>query len=186
VKRPFFSIGHSNQSLDQLTDLLTQHQIGALVDIRLFPGSRKSPYFSRDQLALALPKLGIEYHWIEGLGGRRRSQKAKNSSPNQGLRNQSFRNYADYMLTEEFSQAAQKLLEIANHKQSAMMCAEAVFWRCHRRLVSDFLLANGITVQHIFPNGKIQPHRLTAGAKLEKGRVTYPPTLSFLEEDSLD
>ena len=184
MKHPFFSIGHSNQSLNQLVGLLTQHQIEALVDIRRFPSSRKSPHFSRDHLALALPKLGIEYHWIEGLGGRRRSQKAENSSPNLGLRNQSFRNYADYMLTKEFRQAVQKLLKIANHQQSAMMCAEAVFWRCHRRLVSDFLLAKGITVQHIFPNGKIQPHRLTAGAKVEKRKVTYPPTTPFLEEDS--
>ena len=96
------------------------------------------------------------------------------ASLNMGLRNESFRNYADYMRTEEFRQGIKRLLEVAAHKRTAIMCAEAVFWRCHRRLVSDFLLANGITVQHIMPSGELHTHTLTNGAKAEDGEVTYP------------
>ena len=174
MNHQLFSIGHSNQPLDRFLGLLVQHRIEALVDIRRFPGSMKYPHWNQDNLAASLQEAGIEYHWIEALGGRRRSKKAAPPSPNLGLRNESFRNYADYMLTEEFHLAAGKLLEIAAHKRAAMMCAEAVYWRCHRRLVSDFLLANNVTVQHIFPNGEVQPHKLTEGARVEQGEVTCP------------
>jgi uncharacterized protein (DUF488 family) len=170
-----FSIGHSNQPLDRFLGLLAQHQIEALVDIRRFPGSRKYPHWNQESLAAALHDAGIEYHWIEALGGRRRSKRgAPASSPNLGLRNEGFRNYADYMLTKEFRQAVERLLAIAAFKRTAMMCAEAVYWRCHRRLVSDFLLANHVAVQHIFPNGEVQPHRLTDGVKIGQAKVTYP------------
>ena len=174
MKPQLFSIGHSNQPLDRFLGLLVQHQIEALVDIRRFPGSRKYPHWNQKDLAASLQKAGIEYHWLETLGGRRRSKNAAPPSLNLGLRNESFRSYADYMLTEEFHQAAGELLEIAARKRTAMMCAEAVYWRCHRRLVSDYLLANNVTVQHIFPNGKVRPHKLTEGGKVEQGKVTYP------------
>ena len=174
MKPQLFSIGHSNQPLDRFLGLLVQHRIEALVDIRRFPGSRKYPHWNQENLAASLQEAGIEYHWIETLGGRRRSKKADPVSLNRGLRNESFRSYADYMLTEEFHQAAGRLLEIAAHKRAAMMCAEAVYWRWHRRLVSDFLLANDVTVQHIFPNGEVRPHKLTEGGKVEQGKVTYP------------
>ena len=169
-----FSIGHSNQALDRFLGLLAQHRIEALVDIRRFPGSRKYPHWNQKNLAASLQEAGIEYHWLETLGGRRRSKKGAPASPNLGLRNEGFRNYADYMLTEEFHQAAGGLLEIAARKRTAMMCAEAVYWRCHRRLVSDFLLANHVAVQHIFPNGEVRPHKLTEGVQVEEGEVTYP------------
>jgi uncharacterized protein (DUF488 family) len=169
-----FSIGHSSQPLDRFLDLLAQHRIEALVDIRRFPGSRKYPHWNHENLAASLQEAGIDYHWIEALGGRRRSKKPASASPNQGLRNESFRSYADYMLTEEFRQAIGELLEIAAHKRTTVMCAEAVYWRCHRRLVSDYLLANNVTVQHIFPNGEVRPHKLTEEAKVEQGKVTYP------------
>jgi uncharacterized protein (DUF488 family) len=174
MKHQLFSIGHSNQALDRFLGLLVQHRIEALADIRRFPGSRKYPHWNQKNLAASLQEAGIEYHWLETLGGRRRSKKAAPASPNLGLRNESFRSYADYMLTEEFHQAAGKLLEIAACKQTAMMCAEAVYWRCHRRLVSDFLLANHVAVRHIFPNGEVRPHKLTEGGKIEQGKVTYP------------
>ena len=174
MKPQLFSIGHSNQPLDRFLGLLVQHRIEALVDIRRFPGSRKYPHWNQKNLAASLQAAGIEYHWIETLGGRRRSKKAAPASPNLGLRNESFRNYADYMLMEEFHQAAEKLLEVAARKRTAMMCGEAVYWRCHRRLVSDFLLANNVAVQHIFPNGEIRPHKLTEGGKVEQGKVMYP------------
>ncbi len=169
-----FTIGHSTHPLDQFLALLAEHGIEVLVDIRRFPGSRKFPHFHQDQLVSTLPKAGIEYHWLEALGGRR-GQQANGSSKNLGLRNESFRNYADYMLTEEFREGVQQLLAIAAAKPTAFMCSESVFWRCHRRLVSDFLLAEGITVQHIMPTGKLRPHTLTEGAKIVGGELTYPP-----------
>lgn len=167
-----FTIGHSNHDLDRFLALLAQHEIKALVDIRRFPGSRKHPHFNRAYLARAVQNAGIDYLWFEVLGGRR--PKEKGASTNLGLENQSFRNYADYMLTGQFREGVKKLLDTATQKLTAIMCAEGLFWQCHRRLVSDFLLANDISVQHIMPDGKLRPHTLTKGAKAENGSVTYP------------
>lgn len=166
------TIGHSNLQADQFLTLLKQHAINALVDIRRFPGSKKFPHFNQTNLATVLQDADIEYHWLEGLGGRRQSKQKE--SPNLGLENASFRSYADHMQTHEFRQAIEKLLELAAGKQTAIMCAESVFWRCHRRLVSDYLTANGVTVQHIMPGGELRPHKLTEGSKVEAGTVTYP------------
>ncbi len=166
------TIGHSNHSLDRFLSLLAQHEVEALVDIRRFPGSRKHPHYHRDKLAESLPKAGVDYHWLEALGGRRRKQQDK--SPNLGLENRSFRNYADYMLTDEFREGIEQLLEVARQKWTAIMCAEGLFWQCHRRLVSDFLFANGVTVQHIMPSDELRPHQLTRGAVIESGHLTYP------------
>jgi uncharacterized protein (DUF488 family) len=166
------TIGHSNHPLNRFLALLAQHEIEALVDIRRFPGSRKHPQFNKDDLAAALEKEGLEYQWFEALGGRRRKQQGESS--NLGLENSGFRNYADYMLTDEFREGVDKLLEVAGPKRTAIMCAEGLFWRCHRRLVSDFLVANGLTVEHIMPNGELLPHKLTDGAVNLGGRVTYP------------
>lgn len=173
-----FTVGHSNQSPAELLTLLARHQIEALVDIRRFPGSRKYPRFNREELSTVLKEHGIDYHWIEELGGRR-PHRRDHDSPNRGLRNASFRNYADYMATPEFRAGIGKLSGIAATHRTAIMCAEAVFWRCHRRLVSDFLVAQGGTVQHIFPSGEAKPHNLTSEARAEAGSVTYPgpPTL---------
>lgn len=167
-----FTIGHSNHSLDRFLSLLAQNEIKALIDIRRFPGSRKHPHFNRDSLAAALAETGVEYHWLEALGGRRNKQR--DESPNEGLENRSFRNYADYMLGDDFRLGVKKLLEIARKRRTAILCAEGLFWQCHRRLVSDFLVANGVTVQHIMPNGSLSPHKLTRGAVIEGGEVTYP------------
>ena len=166
------TIGHSNHPLDRFLDLLARQGIEALVDIRRFPGSRKHPHFHRDSLAAALPKSGIEYHWLEALGGRR--PKQRDESPNLGLENKGFRNYADYMLSDEFREGVEKLLEVARQERTAIMCAEGLFWQCHRRLVSDFLVANGVAVQHIMPSGELRPHTLTSGAVVEGGQVIYP------------
>ena len=167
-----FTIGHSNHPLDRFLALLAQHEVEALVDIRRFPGSIKHPHFHRDNLAAALQKATVEYHWLEALGGRRHKQR--DESANLGLENKGFRNYADYMLTDEFREGMEKLLELARKKRTAIMCAEGLSWQCHRRLVSDFLVANGVTVQHIMPNGELRPHQLTTGAVIESGHVTYP------------
>jgi uncharacterized protein (DUF488 family) len=169
-----FSIGHSTHPLERFLALLTQHGIEALVDIRRFPGSRKFPQFNRDALAGALQTAGIAYDWLEALGGRRGRRKSMASAINLGLQNASFRNYADYMHTPEFREGVAKLVESARCKTTALMCAEGLFWRCHRRLVSDFLMARGITVQHIMPNGDSKAHQLTPGAVIEGRKVTYP------------
>jgi uncharacterized protein (DUF488 family) len=173
-KTKLFTIGHSTHPLEKFLSLLAQHRIGALADIRRFPGSRKFPQFNQDDLAAALQQAGIEYHWLESLGGRRGKKRDGSSMANLGLHNAGFRNYADYMLTPEFWEGAEKLLEIARRKRTALMCAESLFWRCHRRLVSDFLITNGVAVQHIMPTGELRPHALTTGAVIEGGRVTYP------------
>jgi uncharacterized protein (DUF488 family) len=169
-----FTIGHSTHPLDRFLALLASHGIEVLADIRRFPGSRKFPHFNQGNLASTLQQAGIEYRWIEALGGRR-GKETDGSSKNLGLRNESFRNYADYMLTEAFRDGVKQFLSIAQERPTAFMCSESVFWRCHRRLVSDFLLVQGMTVQHIMPSGELRPHTLTAGAKVEAGELTYPP-----------
>lgn len=173
----FFTIGHSNHTLEHFLDLLGEHNIALLADIRRFPGSKKFPHFKREALEAAVEAKRIEYRWLERLGGRRSKAGTDSPSPNEGLRNQSFRNYADYMLTETFQSAFDELVDLAEAKRTAIMCSESVFWRCHRRLVSDFALGSGATVKHIFPDGRVQEHRLTSGAKPLPGEPTqiiYP------------
>lgn len=169
-----FTIGHSTHPLDRFLALLAQHHIELVADIRRFPGSRKFPHFNRDSLASSLSEAGVGYQWLEMLGGRRQKISSASSS-NLGLRNESFRNYADYMPTDEFREGVRQLVEEAEQKRTAFMCSESLFWRCHRRLVSDYLLANGIAVQHIMPSGELRSHTRTSGAKVEGGEVTYPP-----------
>jgi uncharacterized protein (DUF488 family) len=166
------TVGHSNHPLGRFLALLARQGVGALADVRRFPGSRKHPHFHRDNLAAALPEAGVEYHWLEALGGRR--HRRRDHSPNRGLGNEGFRNYADHMLTGEFRAGVEGLLGVARRKRTAVMCAEGLYWRCHRRLVGDFLVANGVTVQHIMPTAELRPHTLTGGAVVEGGRVTYP------------
>jgi uncharacterized protein (DUF488 family) len=178
-----FTIGHSTHPLEEFLDLLARHGIEALADIRRFPGSRKYPHFNRESLAAALSSAGVEYHWLESLGGRRKATGGP--SKNLGLRNESFRNYADYIATEEFQQGIGRLLDIAQRKQTAFMCSEGLFWRCHRRLVSDYLLSRGHFVRHIMPDGKLQPHTLTQDATIENGKLTYPAPRNTVEERSL-
>jgi uncharacterized protein (DUF488 family) len=173
VPTELFTIGHSTRPLDGFLKLLTLHGVRAIADIRRFPGSRKYPHFNRDSLASALPEVGIEYHWFEDLGGRRKN--AGGPSDNLGLRNESFRNYADYMTTPEFQEAMKRLLDLSRNWRTAFMCSEGVFWRCHRRLVSDYLLMQGTTVQHIMPTGALRPHTLTEEARISGGELSYPP-----------
>jgi uncharacterized protein (DUF488 family) len=168
-----FTIGHSTHSIERFLELLEQNRIAALVDIRRFPSSRNCPQFNQPELASALQGHGIEYRWLEALGGRRPKEKNATSA-NAGFRNESFRNYADYMQTEPFRQGMAELTRIAETKRTAIMCAENVFWRCHRRLVSDFVVAQGGTVEHIFPGGEIKPHEPTEGVVTQDGNVSYP------------
>jgi uncharacterized protein (DUF488 family) len=167
-----YTIGHSTRTLDELVAALQAHRIATLVDIRAFPMSRRLPHFNRESLELELPKHGIAYVWMKELGGYRK--KMRHDSPNTGLRNESFRNYADYMLRPEFEQAIERLLELAEQSNTAIMCAERMYFQCHRMLVSDYLTAHGHTVLHI-DDGKRppRPHKLMAEAHLVNGQLLY-------------
>ncbi len=142
-----------------------------LVDIRAFPMSRRLPQFNRDSLKQTLPAAGIRYQWMQDLGGYRK--KIIDESPNIALRNASFRNYADYMLTPEFEHAMSDLIALAESGRTAYMCAERVYFRCHRMLVSDWLVAHGHEVLHIDGTGPMKPHKLTADARMIDGRLLY-------------
>ena len=167
-----FTIGHSTRSLEELITALHAHGIKVLVDIRSFPMSRRLPWFNRESLEEELPKHGIQYRWMQGLGGRRKKQME--ISPNTALRNDSFRNYADYMLTKPFKAAIAELIELAHQQPTAIMCAERVYFRCHRMLVSDWLVAHGHEVLHIDATGPVKPHKLMGEAQLRGEDVVYP------------
>jgi uncharacterized protein (DUF488 family) len=166
-----YTVGHSTRSLDELIETLQSQSIQTLVDIRAFPMSRRVPQFNRESLEKSLPAVGIRYVWIKALGGYRK--KSREDSPNIGLRNASFRNYADYMLTREFENAMAELVALAEGSCTAYMCAERVYLRCHRMLVSDWLGAHGHEVMHIDGTGSVQPHNLTSEARMIEGELIY-------------
>ncbi|HEV2295913.1 MAG TPA: DUF488 domain-containing protein [Tepidisphaeraceae bacterium] len=167
-----FTVGHSTRSAEDFAKLLHAHGIGAIADVRLIPKSRRYPHFGEDQLARWLPEVEIAYIPFKQLGGRRRPAK---DSLNAGWRNDSFRGYADFMQTEAFGHAVEELIALAAQRPTAMMCAEAVPWRCHRSLISDALLVRGWRVLDIIGSTKATEHRLTRFAKVDGLRVTYPP-----------
>jgi uncharacterized protein (DUF488 family) len=166
-----FTIGHSTRSLDELIEVLQAHAIQTLVDIRSFPMSRRLPHFNRESLEKSLPENGIQYVWMKDLGGRRK--KILQDSPNVALRNDSFRNYADYMLTPEFEWAVEELIALAQRSPTAYMCAERVYFRCHRMLVSDWLVAHGYEVLHIDDVKSPKAHELMREARMMDGRLIY-------------
>jgi uncharacterized protein (DUF488 family) len=165
------TIGHSTRTLQELIDALQAHNIGVLVDIRSFPMSRRLPHFNRESLERELPAAGIEYVWMKELGGRR--NKIRDDSPHLALRSASFRNYADYTLTPEFQKAIADLLELPERAPTAIMCAERVWFRCHRMIVSDYLVAHGHKILHIDATGPVREHKLTAEARVEDGELIY-------------
>jgi uncharacterized protein (DUF488 family) len=164
------TIGHSTHSIDEFIEVLKAHSITELVDIRTVPRSRHNPQFNRETLPGTLAAAGIGYRHLPGLGGLRR---ARPDSVNTGWRNASFRGYADYMQTPEFEVAIVELIEIARTQQVAIMCAEAVEWRCHRSLVADALTARSIPVEHIHGAKPAKPHRMTSFAELSGARIVY-------------
>jgi uncharacterized protein (DUF488 family) len=180
--RTVFTIGHSNHPIERFVELLEQHGVEELADIRRFPGSRAHPHFNREHLQTTLETHGIAYVWIEALGGRRKSA-SDSTSRNLAWRNASFRNYADYMDTEEFCRGIEILTQAASARTTAMMCAEGLWWQCHRRLVSDYLTARGVPIEHIMPDGKLKPHVLTPSAVVADGQVTYPAPNSLFDEE---
>ena len=145
-------------------------KIQALVDVRSFPGSRRYPQFNKEQLSESQPRAGIEYFHLRELGGRR---KSKPDSINMAWRNESFRGYADYMETVGFELGVERLLKIAENKQTAIMCAESLWWRCHRSLISDYLKVKGVAVIHILSNGKTELHPFTSAARIVDGELSY-------------
>jgi uncharacterized protein (DUF488 family) len=168
-----YTIGHSTRTLQDFLSVLEAHGIETLVDIRAFPVSRRLPHFDREALQTALQRQGIEYIWKKELGGRRKRQLPPEQSPNIALRNESFRNYADYMLSPEFRAAAAEVEMLAAKSRTAIMCAEMLFFRCHRMLVSDYFTVRGHEVLHIQNGSAPGPHRVTAEARFEKGEVVY-------------
>jgi uncharacterized protein (DUF488 family) len=166
-----YTIGHSTRPLDDLLETLQAHAIQTLVDIRAFPMSRRLPQFNRESLEKSLSAAEIRYVWMGALGGYRK--KIRDDSPHIGLRNASFRNYADYMLTSEFANAMDELVALAEGSRTAYMCAERIYFRCHRMLVSDWLVGHGHEVLHIDGTGPAKPHRMTAEARVIEGELIY-------------
>ena len=165
-----WTVGHSTLAIEAFINLLQTFEIQALADVRSFPGSRRYPHFNKPKLQQTLGDSGIEYLHLPELGGRRR---ARTDSVNVAWRNESFRGYADYMETEKFTEGISRLLDTARKLRTAIMCAEAVWWRCHRSLISDYLKAHGLQVMHILNTGKSEEHPYTSAARIVKGKLSY-------------
>jgi len=169
-----WTIGHSTRTIEEFIDLLRRHQIEIVVDVRHFPGSRRLPHFNKAALHRALAAAGLRYEHLVELGGRR---PARPDSHNLLWRNASFRGYADYMEAQPFREAVDRLLEIARAGRTAVMCSEAVWWRCHRSMIADYLKAMDVQVIHILSPTKVQEHPYTSAARLVDGRLSYESPL---------
>jgi uncharacterized protein (DUF488 family) len=167
-----FTIGHSTHEPDRFLGLLRGAGIELVVDVRRFPSSRRFPWFNRDELERTLREAGIDYVHMEPLGGRRDPAP---DSPNGGWRVGQFRGYADHMASADFAAAVDRLVGLARDRHTTVMCAEAQWWRCHRRLLSDALVVRGWAVQHVGPRGEVAAHALTEFAMTDGERLTYPP-----------
>jgi uncharacterized protein (DUF488 family) len=182
-----WTVGHSTRPIGDFLELLQAYDIQVLADVRITPYSRRNPQFHSDALAKSLADAGIQYRHMPALGGRR---KTRPDSVNVGWRNESFRGYADYMQTREFWTALEDLMATAQRLPAAIMCAEAVPWRCHRTLIADALVSRGWTVRHILSANSLQTHTLTPFAQLDQGRLTYPAeglqdsTLPLFQQDA--
>lgn len=172
---PIYTLGHSSLDLETFIGMLTDAGVEVLVDVRKLPGSRKYPHFNDDVLARELRAHGIDYRRAEGLTGRRNVSTTVPFATNGLWRNRSFHNYADHALGEEFRAALSEMQTNAADRQTAIFCSEAVWWRCHRRIIADYLIASGVEVRHIMGPGKVVQATLTEGAVIgEDGRVRYP------------
>jgi len=169
------TIGHSTRSADELIALLREAGVDLLIDVRTVPRSRYNPQFNADTFPRTLAAAGIDYRHFPPLGGLRHRPKGAPPSPNGMWENEAFQAYADYALTPEFRAALDELCSLADEHSTAVMCAEAVWWRCHRRIIADYLLARGVAVRHILGEGKIEPASLTPGAQLQPDAgILYP------------
>lgn len=168
--KTIWTIGHSTRSLTAFLALLAQYRVETVADVRRFPGSRSQPQFAQERLTKALARRGIRYHWLPALGGRRRPRP---DSPNTAWRNASFRGYADHMESAEFAEGLDALLQLADRSRTTLMCAELLWWRCHRALIADALCVRGIEVIHIVDEKHTVVHPYTAPARIVRGRLTY-------------
>jgi uncharacterized protein (DUF488 family) len=169
-----YTIGHSTRAIDEFIALLSAHGVQQLADVRTIPKSRRHPQFAKEALSVSLPAAGIAYRHVAELGGLR---KPRADSTNTAWRHDGFRGYADYMETPDFERAVDRLIAWAGAAPTAVMCAEAVWWQCHRRLLADALLARAIEVRHIMTPASAPPHELTGFARIEGARVRYPGLL---------
>ncbi len=168
--KQIYTVGHSTRSIEEFLDILKSFEIQLLVDIRTFPGSRRYPHFNKEQLEVSLQQAGIGYLHMKELGGRR---KPHADSINTGWRNEGFRGYADYMESEEFKNAIVQLEALAAARHVVYMCSEALWWRCHRSLVSDYLKLRGWKVMHLISTTKSEEHRYTSPAQIVEGKLSY-------------
>ena len=171
-----WTIGHSTRPIEELIEALGTFEITVVADVRSYPGSRRYPHFNREQLMISLPVAGIEYQHFSELGGRR---NARPDSQNVAWQNKMFRGYADYMETEAFHAGIERLLDIAQVSRTAIMCAEAVWWRCHRSLISDYRKVRGVEVTHIMAAGKSEAHPFTSAARIVNGELSYQGVLEI-------
>jgi uncharacterized protein (DUF488 family) len=174
MARPFFTIGHSTRSIDEFEGLLSKAEVRLVVDVRTIPRSRTNPQYNSEALAEALSEFGIDYEHIVALGGLRGRKRDAPADVNAFWQNQRFHNYADYAMSEEFHSGLTRLRELGHATQCAIMCAEAVWWRCHRRIIADYLIAAGEAVFHILGRNHIEQAHMTGAAKIEPtGTLTY-------------
>jgi uncharacterized protein (DUF488 family) len=175
MPHPFFTIGHSTRSVAEFVDLLGEAEVGFVVDVRTVPRSRTNPQYNSAEFAAALRDVGTDYEHIAALGGLRGKKRDVPTDLNGFWENDSFHNYADYAMSESFRSGLTRLRELGQVRRCAIMCAEAVWWRCHRRIIADYLLAAGATVFHILGRGHIEPARMTPAAKpTSDGVIVYP------------
>ena len=175
MANPFYTIGHSTRTIPEFADLLREAKVGLVADVRTVPRSRTNPQFNRDALPESLAEYQIGYEHIAELGGLRGRQRQADPSPNTYWENTSFRNYADYALTDRFREGLGRLAALGSETITAIMCAEAVWWRCHRRIIADYLLARGEQVFHIMGAGRLEPARPSDGAVPQAdGTIHYP------------
>jgi len=165
-----WSVGHGARPLEEFLETLRAAEIGTLADVRSHPGSRRHPQFGAQSLATALGDVGIAYEHLPGLGGRREPHA---DSPHKALRVAAFRAYADHMSTDEFARGYERLISLAREARTAFMCAETLWWRCHRRLIADRLTVDGWQVTHLFAPGKSEPHVLWDAARIDNGNIVY-------------
>ncbi|MGO2745005.1 DUF488 domain-containing protein [Microbacterium sp.] len=171
---PFFTVGHSTRSIDEFIELLQSAEVEGVVDVRRLPGSNRYPQFNEDALRESLGTAGIRFERIAELAGRRPVSKDVPFDVNAFWQNRSFHNYADYALSDEFRGGVEQLIDLGRQARTTVMCSEAVWWRCHRRIIADHLLARGETVFHLMDQGREHPAELTAGAVADGDTVTYP------------
>jgi len=166
-----FTVGHSTHPIERFLELLGEQRVAMLADVRSFPSSRRWPQFNQENLRGSLERAGIEYRWMKNLGGRRHSVRP--DSPHSAWTHPAFRSYADYTESAEFEAGLAELIDAAVARRSAYMCSEGLWWRCHRRIISDNLVVRGWDVEHIMPAGKLSRHQLAAFARVANGRIVY-------------